>query len=211
MQMVDVETGKTVFTFSGMEQDVMAVAVNPDGKGLVSSGFEAGIWWWNPKTGEKIKTQGGHGVAVHELCFSQDGKRLVSAGADRTARTWDGVTGAPLKTISVGSIVYAVGISPNAKTIATGSFDGLVRLWDEATGRHLATLLAVAGDNDQAEWVAQTPEGYTAASGRFVSNGKWKMGASDLPGKAVWAFLQQPEVIARSVHGDAAPPPTFGK
>jgi hypothetical protein len=211
VQLVDVDTGKAVFTFSGMEQDVMAVAVNPDGKGLVSSGFESAIWWWNPKTGEKIKTQAGHGVAVHELCFSKDGKRLVSAGADRTARTWDGVTGAPLKTLAVGSIVYAVAISPNAKIIATGSFDGLVRLWDEASGRHLATLLAVAGEGDQADWVAQTPEGYTAASEGFLTQGRWKIGVTELTGDQVWAALRQSDWIVRAVHGEAIPPVSFGK
>src|SRR5206468_1055286 len=141
------------------------------------------IWWWNPQTGEKVKTQGGHGVAVHELCFSKDGKRLVSAGADKTARTWDGTTGAALKTLQVGSSVYAVAITPNGKTIATGSFDGLVRLWDEPTGRHLATLLALPGENDQADWLALTPEGYAAGSDRLLGLARWKMGAAELKGE----------------------------
>src|ERR1043166_1775238 len=211
VQLVDIDTGKTAFTFSGMEQDVMAVAFNPDGKGLVSSGFESQIWWWNPKNGEKIKAQAGHGVAVHELCFSKDGKRLVSAGADRTARTWDGVAGAPLKTFPVGSIVYAVAISPHSKTIATGSFDGLVRLWDEGSGRQLATLLAIAGEGEHADWVVQTPEGYTAGSDRFLAQGKWKMGAAELVGDQVWGALRQTDVIARAVRGEVIPPPKFGK
>src|SRR5260370_30021605 len=86
----DVETGKGVFTFSGMEQDVMAVAFHPDGKSVISSGFESAIYWRTTQTGDKIKAHAGHGVAVHELAFSKDGKRIVSAGADRTVRTWDG-------------------------------------------------------------------------------------------------------------------------
>jgi WD40 repeat protein len=211
VQLFDVETGKSVFTFSGMEQDVMAVAFRPDGKGIVSSGFEPAVWWWNPQTGEKVKTQAGHGVAVHELCFSKDGKRLVSAGADRTARTWDGTTGAPLKSFAVGSIVYAVAISPSGKTIATGSFDGLVRLWDEATGRHLITLLAIAGEKNEADWLAIAPEGYAMASDRLQGMARWRMGSAEINEGTVWPMLRQPEQVVRAVRGEAVAAPKFGK
>jgi WD40 repeat protein len=211
VQLFDAETGKGVFTFSGMEQDVMALAVSPDGKGLVSSGFEPGVWWWNPQTGDKVKTQTGHGVAVNELCFGKDGKQLVSAGADRTARVWDGTTGAPLKTLAVGSIVYAVAISPSGRTIATGSFDGLVRLWDEPTGRHLVTLLAIAGDNDQADWLALTPEGYAAGSDRLLALARWKMGGAELEAERLWPVLRQAEQVARAFRGEAVAAPPFDK
>ena len=113
--LLDKETGKSVFTFSGMDQDVMAVAFHPDGKSVISSGFESGIHWWNPLTGEKIKTQAGHSIAVHELAFSKDGERVVSAGADRTVRTWDGTAGTVVKVFPIGSIAYAVAISPNSQ------------------------------------------------------------------------------------------------
>ncbi len=211
VQFLEAETGKTAFTFSGMEQDVMAVAVSPDGKSVVSSGYEPAIWWWNSQTGEKVKTQGGHAVAVHELCFSKDGKRLVSAGADRTARTWDGATGTPLKTFAVGSSVYAVAITPDGKTIATGSFDGLVRLWDESTGRHLATLLAIPGASEQADWLALTPQGYAAGSDRLLGLARWKMGAAELNAAQLWPVLRQPAAVARALRGEALADPKFDR
>ena len=211
VQLVDVASGKSVFTFSGMEQDVMAVAVRPDGKRIVSSGFESGVWWWDRQTGEKVKMQPGHGVAVHELCFSKDGKRVVSAGADRTARIWDGTTGAPLKTLAVGSSVYAVAINASGKTIATGSFDGLVRLWDVATGRQLITLLAIAGENDQADWLALTPEAYAVGSDRLVNMGRWRAGTKDVHGERLWTTLRRPEQIVRAVRGEAVAVPKFEK
>jgi WD40 repeat protein len=211
VQLFDAETGKSVFTFSGMDQDVMAVAFRPDGKRLVSSGFEAGIWWWDPASGEKVKMQGGHGIAVHELCFSKDGKRVVSAGADRTTRIWDGSTGAPIKAIAVGSSVYAVAISPSGKTIATGSFDGLVRLWDAASGRHLVTLLAIAGEGDQPDWLALTPEGYALGSDRLVKLGQWRTGSSEIAPDRVWSALHRPEQVARAVRGEAVAAPKLEK
>src|SRR5205085_8815702 len=136
----------------------------PDGKQVVSSGFEPALYWWNPQTGERVRTQGGHGVAVHELAFSKDGRVVVSAGADRTVRVWDAGTGALVRSLPAGSLVYAVAVSRDRKRIASGSFDGLVRLWDEASGRHLLTLLALPSDREPIDWLALTPEGYAAGS-----------------------------------------------
>jgi DNA-binding beta-propeller fold protein YncE len=211
VQMTDLATGKTTFTFSGMDQDVMAVAVSPDGKNVVSSGFEAGIYWWNPQTGERVKVQNGHSVAVHELAFSKDGKKLVSAGADRTVRVWDGGTGAVQRTINVGSVAYAVAISPNNKLIAAGSFDGLTLLFDEATGRQLATLVAVHGEGDQTEWLALTPEGWTIGSDKLVSLARFRMGGQEVNAAPVWLKLRRPDAVAKALRGDAVEAVKFEK
>ena len=207
----DVETGKGVFTFSGMEQDVMAVAFHPDGKSVISSGFEAGIHWWNPQTGEKIKTQAGHGIAVHELAFSQDGKRIVSAGADRTVRSWDATAGTLVKVFPVGSVTYSVAISQSGKYVASGSFDGLVRLWDESSARHLVTLLALAGDGDQPDWLAITPEGYATGCDKLVAQARWRVNSQDMIAAPVWTALRQSSMVARAMRGEVVSAPAFDK
>jgi WD40 repeat protein len=203
VQMTDLATGKSVFTFSGLDQDIMAVAVSPDGKNVVSSGFETSIYWWNPQTGERIKAQGGHGVAVHDLAFSKDGKRLISAGADRTVRLWDGQTGAAVRTIPVGSIVYATALSPDKKVVAAGCYDGVVRLYDEASSKLLATLIALHGEGNQAEWLAVTPEGWTAGSDQLVSLARFRMGGQELGAAPVLPTLRRPELVAKALRGEA--------
>lgn len=209
IQLVDVQTGKSVFTFSGLDQDIMAVGFHPDSKSVISSGFESAIYWWNTQTGEKIKAQGGHGVAVHELAFSKDGKRVVSAGADRTVRTWDGAAGTAVKVISVGSVTYAVAISPNSKFIASGSFDGLVRVWDEVSGRHLATLIALAVENEQPDWLAITPEGYANGSDKWTTFARWRINAVDAIAGPIWSALRQPPLVARALRGEVVPATTI--
>jgi hypothetical protein len=210
--LVEVETGKSVFTYSGMEQDVMAVAFHPDGKSIISSGFEANIFWWNAQTGERMgKAVAGHGIATHELAFSKDGKRAVSAGADRTVRSYDGSTLALLKSYPVGSVCYSVAISPNSKLIASGSFDGLVRVWDEASGRHLATLMAIAGENDQYDWLAITPEGYAVSSDKLATQARWRVSGQEAGADAVWSTLRQPQSVTRAIRGETLTPALFGK
>lgn len=207
----DVQTGKSVFTFSGMEQDVMAVAFNPDGKSVISSGFESGIYWWNTQTGERIKIMAGHSTATHELAFSKDGKRIVSVGADRLARTWDSAAGTLLKSFAIGSVGYSVAISSNNKYIAAGSFDGVTRIWDEASTRQYASLIAIAGDSDQPEWLAQTPEGYAAGSDKLIAQGRWRVGGEDVSAASVWAALRQPATVAAGLRGETLAAPKFDK
>lgn len=211
VQMTDLATGKSTFTFSGMEQDVMAVAVSPDGKSVVSSGFEPGIYWWNPQTGERFKVQGGHGVAVHDLAFSRDGKKLVSAGADRTVRVWDGQTGAVAKIINAGSIAYAAAISANNKLVAAGCYDGITRVYDEATGRQLASFVAIRGEGEDSEWLAVTPEGFTAGSDKLVAQARARMGNQEANAGPLWLTLRRPELVAKALRGEPIGDVKFGK
>src|SRR5262249_46987214 len=195
------DTGKSLFTFSGMENDIMALAFSPDGKRVVSSGFETALYWWNTETGEQVKAIGGHSVSVHEIAFSKDGKRVISGGGDRTLRLWDGNTMAALRNAAVNSVIYAVAISPNGKLIASGTFDGMVRLHDEANLKQLASFLSVPS-GEQADWLVMTPEGYTAASDGFHKLGRWRMKGQDVPGPAVWSALGQVDSLVSALRGD---------
>jgi hypothetical protein len=208
VRLVDVETGKGLFTLGGMEQDVLAVAVSPDGKSVVSSGFESGIRWWDARTGERKKTQPGHGVAVHELAFSKDGKELVSAGADGTVRLWN-ADGSPRKTLAVGSMVYAVAVNQDGSRVASGSFDGLVRVWDARSGKPLLTLLAVPARENSFDWLAMTPEGYSDGSDGMRALALWRSGK--LAGMDVWQRLHRPELVRRSLRGQAVPGPDLAE
>jgi WD40 repeat protein len=208
VKIIDADTGKGIFSVSDRDQDVLCVAFSPDGKQIVASGLEPGITVWDPKTGEKSKALAGHGVAVHELAFSKDGKLLVSAGGDKTVKLWNGATTPAAKTFAVGSVVYAIAVSPDRKWIAAGSFDGLVRVWDES-GRHLVTLLALPHEKHQIDWLAFTPEGYSA--GNLTTVGRWRMGGVEIAGDAVWSILRRPAMVTLSVAGKAVTAPVFGK
>src|SRR5262249_33242876 len=156
--------------FSGTDQEILAVAVKPDGSAVVTAGLDPVLSWWNPQTGERIKRTAGDDLAVNELAFSQVGDFAVSAGADRSVRIWNGKTIDSLRTIPVGSMVYSVAASPNGKMVAAGSFDGLVRLFDTAASRPLATLAAVAEE----EWLTLVPDGFAVAGADWRKSARWR-------------------------------------
>ena len=55
-----------------------ALAYSPDGKTLVSGGYDKVVKFWNPATGELIRTLSGHTGWVVSLAFSHDGQTLAS-------------------------------------------------------------------------------------------------------------------------------------
>jgi tricorn protease-like protein len=210
VKLTEGDTRQGKLTFSGMTLDVLAVAFNGDGTKVLSSGYEPAIAWWNTKTAEREKNQPGHRSAVHELAVSKDGKTIASAGGDASVILWDGTAGTSLRTLPAGSLVYAVALSADTRLVAAGSYDGFVRVFEAKTGRHLVTLLDIAGEGD-GDWLALTPEGYTAGSKPLTEAGEWRMTNRAVPPAAVWKALGKSEIIINAIQGQTLPPPAFTK
>jgi WD40 repeat protein len=170
----------------------------------VTSGLDPALSWWNAQTGERIKRTPGHDVAVHELAFGP-GDLLASAGADKSIRLWNAKSMDSTRTISVGSMAYAVAISPDGKTVAAGTFDGQVRLFAVADGRPLATLVGLSDD----EWIAVTPEGFALASDGLTTKGRWRAGKASVNSDWVWKAVRQPVTVAKALAGEKLGEPAF--
>lgn len=211
VKVVETLTGKSMRTFSGMTDDVLAVAVHPDGKSVVSSGLQPGIYWWEVESGERARLQNGHRVAVNEIVVSADGKLIASAGSDSTVKLWDGSSGAVKTSMTTDSIAYAVALSADGKRVAAGCFDGTVRVWDVTSNRHIVTLLSLPPYSGEPEWLALTPEGYASAHPGVVGAASWEMGTQAVKAEDVWKALGRDAELVRSLRGEKASAPTFGK
>jgi hypothetical protein len=95
--------------------------------------------------------------------------------------------------------------------IAAGCYDGVTRLYDEASSRHLASLIAVDGEGDDADWIALTPEGYAAGSDRLLSAARWRQGGQEIAAARVWETLRRPESVAKALRGEAVGDVKFDK
>jgi WD40 repeat protein len=172
---------------------VRAVAFSPDGKLLVTGGFDATIRVWDPSTGKlirKIEVGGGgrHADLIKYLAFSPDGRLLASVNKDESDR-WVPITNVCLWNVARGEKVreigngltaqqirqlkkeppgfYTVSFSPDGRQIVAGG-----RLWDTATGKELQQIKGQTFSPDGkllAAWLWDKTVGlYDKAAGKEV-------------------------------------------
>jgi WD40 repeat protein len=151
---------------------VESVAFSPDGKYVVSTGWEDSIRFWDLNTGALARRLvcDDHEEGTFGVAFSPDGKKLASVGERGFVRLWDLDTGKQIFKVlghverSYGVRTYGVAFAPDGLTFATGGSDKSIRLWDSATGALLLELPGEAEGGD-ARPVAFSPDGTLLASG----------------------------------------------
>ncbi|NQT14597.1 MAG: hypothetical protein HQ582_17705, partial [Planctomycetes bacterium] len=107
---------------------------SPDGRLLVSCGYDAMVRLWDAATGDPVAVLEGHGGRVLAVSFTHDGRQIASASDDNTVRIWDVAGRKTLLTLDHPDKVHAVSFSRLDNVVASGCEDGKVRLWDAATG-----------------------------------------------------------------------------
>src|SRR5262245_53648659 len=186
-----------------MDQEVLAVAVRPDGAQVVTSGFETQLSWWDAKTAERLKRTGGPGVASHELAIDPKGNVCAVAGGDGTVRFYKPQSGDLIKAAQAGSPVFAVALDPTGKRAASGAADGTVKLWDVADARLLVTLWSGADDS----WLSLAPEGYFAASDG--AKAIWKAAGKPVTDAKLLAPLADAGQLGKAAQGQKLAEPAW--
>ena len=138
-----------------------AIALSPDGRSVLSGGFNRTIKLWNAATGGVVRTFGrNEDHWVRSVAFSPDGRSVLSGGGfDGTLKLWNLASGELVRTFPGHSrVVMAVAFSPDGRNVLSAGEDGAVKVWDVATGRVLRSFVAVA------RHVAFFPDGRTAVA-----------------------------------------------
>jgi WD40 repeat protein len=203
-RVIDTNTGKGLFTLSGTDQEVLAVAVNPTNGQVLAAGLDPLVSWYDAKTGERARRAGGPATAAHEIAIDAKGTLIAVAGADGTIRTLNPGTAAQVRAVQAGAPVFAVAVDGGAKRLASGGTDGAVKLWDATDARLLLTLWAGPDDN----WLSLTPEGYFAGSDALLAKGAWR--ATGKPVEAKWlAPLRDASQLAGAAQGKKLAEPVW--
>ncbi len=112
------------------EGPVLAVAVSPDGRRLVTGGRDHAVRVWDAETGRLLAAFLGHGDRVTGVAFCPDGRHVVSASWDGGLRFWD--ADAPHEPPRVVQLapegVTALELSPDGSVVGAACRDGSVRL-----------------------------------------------------------------------------------
>lgn len=73
-----------------IDDEILALALSPDGTQLAAAGCDRKIRVWNVKEGFRLmQTIENHADWVVSLAFSPDGQKLFTASRDKTAKVWD--------------------------------------------------------------------------------------------------------------------------
>ncbi|WP_206279939.1 WD40 repeat domain-containing serine/threonine protein kinase [Streptomyces luteoverticillatus] len=175
------DSTKPVARLTGHTQSVDCLVFGPDGRTLVSGGFDKTARLWDAVTGRAIATFTGHTEWVMSLAYSRDGRTLFTGSFDKTLRRWDVRTGAPLDVLATydGEFdsVNCLAVSPDGATLAVG-VGSRVELMKPDTGRSFATLTGHTGSMGH---IAFSPDGKTVATvaadtGKYGSIRLWDAG-----------------------------------
>lgn len=151
---------------------VLAVAITPDGRRVVSaSGDLTLLGWrsedtavrvWDVTTGECERVFHGHTGTVKAVAVTPDGRRAVSGSTDSTLRVWDMVAGACERVLDGHSgSVNAVAVTVDGRYAVSGGDDQTVRVWNLSTGASEHTPKELTFGRA----VTVTPDGRRAVTG----------------------------------------------
>lgn len=102
IKILDAEKDKDLRALTGHTNEILCLAMHPNGNFIASGSKDNTIRIWNINTGKEIKILEGHSDNINYISFSPDGRYLSSASDDKTVRVWD------LSTISEEMEMYAL-------------------------------------------------------------------------------------------------------
>jgi WD40 repeat protein len=126
----DAKSGAQIASLEGQPTIVWSVAASPDGKTLITSGYDGKIVLWNvaeKKPQQTIEKKGW----IRRLALSPDAKNFAAAMEDGSVVLFETEGGKELKSFKAHeAAVYCLAFSPDGATLATCSTDKLAKLWD---------------------------------------------------------------------------------
>jgi WD40 repeat protein len=158
------ESSALVRLLTGHRGSVNSVAVNPDGRTIVSGSNDYTVAVWDLESGNLLRRLKGHEDEVNSVAVSPDGRYIVSGSKDRTVRVWDLESGKLRRRLTggYGMEVNAVAVSPDGRYIVSGSEDHTVRVWNFQSGKLRRRR---SGHGDKVNSVAVSPDGRYIVSG----------------------------------------------
>ena len=162
-----VQNSRVRLTIDAGTDPIESIAVSPNGKYLVSGGWDGTVRVFEVTTGKEIARMN-HDYAVYSVAFSPDGKYVASGSLDFTVSVWETTTGKEVSRMTHDADVWSVDFSPDGKYVVSGSEDKTARVWVAATGEEVTRMI----HEDKVHDAVFSPDGKHIATTSFFVDGK---------------------------------------
>jgi WD40 repeat protein len=141
----DARTGRLLRRLGDQADQIMAVALSPDGQRVAAGGGSSDgkgvVHVWSAAGRAPHWSARDHAAEVLAVAFAPDGSSLASAGADGLIHLHDLQTGSVSQTLPghVGGAT-SLAFSADGAALACGGGDGTTSLWEIHTGRRVRTF-----------------------------------------------------------------------
>ena len=134
LELRSVDPPPAEIVLSGHQQAVKGVAFSPDGKQVVSAGFDGTLRKWNAATGQEMETRFVDEPAI-AMAYSPRGTHIATGGK-RVLSLWSSETGELVHRWHEPGNVTCLDFSPDGKylLVGTNTGDKLLKLFDVETG-----------------------------------------------------------------------------
>jgi WD40 repeat protein len=141
----DTTTGALVRRLIGHSEPVSAVAWSPDGRYILSGGWDSQLNMWNANSGQLVNSMTeANSDIIETIDWHQNGLIAAVGTSDGRVRIWDPFRATVVTRIDAhrGNVlgVLALDWSDNGAYLASSGGDQTVRFWDATTGEQLAVL-----------------------------------------------------------------------
>jgi WD40 repeat protein len=158
VELYNLDSGQKLATLVGHTNRVVWLAFTPDGRRLVSSGFDAVVRVWDL---EKHKEARSFKIQIPDsVSLSPDGRLLAARDAEdeKKVRLWNRETGESIRTLNTtaAGACLRTAFTADGKVLVTASTIGTLQLWETETGREIRLIDA---DTGTVVSIAFTPDG----------------------------------------------------
>ena len=134
IRIIDADKGTKIMDFEGSKSPILSMAMDREGKRIVSGCSDGTVIVWGVATGKeffRLKGENGHNEEVRCVAFSPDGKIIASGSTDRSAKLWDVEKKSLMHSLTGhNGFVHSLAFSPTGQFLATGDGDGRFFVWD---------------------------------------------------------------------------------